>query len=696
MQSRSAFVIPAYQAGASLALVVAELREALREAGTDAPIVVVDDGSTDDTASIAEELGVILLRHERNRGKGAALVTALEWAERNGHASVVSLDADGQHPGREAVRLLGHPCPEDHLLLGVRDLARARAPLANQRSNRFSNQVLSLLGGAHLDDTQCGLRRYPVKKTLALRVPWKGFAFESDAVLRAARRGTPMLTFEPTEVRYPPEGERVTHFDSVRDPTRIVGAVVWTSLTVPHHRWYRRWPARALKFAIASMVLLFGLHLALRAASALSPPPISLTETPLEHRTGKAETPILVSGASFAERSSGVWKVRLMGTPERIGWSHAQLLRDDMVENESRLFSALERYVPSRLVRSVVVDLGALRFLGVDRGMDEARLRELAAGARAFSPDPFASFFPTYQRFVYLNALYDISLSFEQSPLIGCTTFTVDGSRSTVGPLLARVFDFEVDDVFDRDKAVFIVSETDALSFLSVAWPGLVGVVSGMNEAGVAAVVHGARAGEPSNQGEPVVHAVRRMLGVATTLDEAIRALDERPAMISHLVIVMDASGAAAVLERAPGQVAHVRRLPALAVVTNHFEGPLSSDERNLLVRQTTSTLPRRRRGDALVAAAPPRVSPLDAATWLRDRSAADGAPLPPGDRRAIDADIATHGVVFDTRARVAWISRGPHLSGGFVRVSLLDELADERPPDERPAHDSSSDLPPR
>lgn len=219
--------------------VVNDLRSLLKERGLlSVPIVVVDDGSTDGSLSV-DLPGVTLLTHPQNRGKGAALMSGLVWAQNHGIARLVTLDADGQHPVEEALRLLLLPGFDHALVLGVRDLAGAGAPLANQRSNNFSNQVLSLFGGQKLLDTQCGLRRYPVEATLKLNSPASGYAFESDVVLRAARTGLEIHHVE-TQVHYPTGSERVSHFDSVRDPSRIVGRVVLTTLTVVHHRRGRR------------------------------------------------------------------------------------------------------------------------------------------------------------------------------------------------------------------------------------------------------------------------------------------------------------------------------------------------------------------------------------------------------------------------------------------------------------------------
>ena len=252
----SAFVIPAYNAATLLGAVLEELKLAREEAGLETtPIVVIDDGSSDETSAIARDRGAEVIVHPENRGKGAALLTAFLWAKARGIENVVTLDADGQHPPREAVRLMKFDAPSGVLVLGVRDLKAAGAPRPNQMSNRFSNTVLSLFAGKWLEDTQCGLRRYPVISTLKLESPDPGYAFESDIVLRAARLGLP-LVFVPTQVIYPPEEERLTYFDSVRDPARIVKRVLWTTFTVPHHRFVRRWLPRALASLAAAWFFL--------------------------------------------------------------------------------------------------------------------------------------------------------------------------------------------------------------------------------------------------------------------------------------------------------------------------------------------------------------------------------------------------------------------------------------------------------
>jgi hypothetical protein len=348
-----------------------------------------------------------------------------------------------------------------------------------------------------------------------------------------------------------------------------------------------------------------------------------------------------------------------------------------MLANEAELWSQLESLVPSAWARVLIFDLARIRFRNIDQLMSEPRRREIAAAASTFVPDPWMARIPSYQRMVYLHSLYDVSLSFEHSPLIGCTSFALTGEAAENGhTLLGRAFDFEAGRLFDEHKAVFLVRETGKIPYASVAWPGLVGVVTGMNEAGVALVVHGGRAREVRSSGEPLVHTMREVMAGARTTEEALAILRAREPMVSHIVMLADRAGDTAVVERAPGEIPFVRRAKNKLPLTNHFEGPLADDPANRLVERSTSTLERRARLDELLARLRPGADVEDAIAILRDKRGSGDVPLPAGDRRAIDAGIATHGVVIDTTARVIWVSEGPHLQGRFIRFDVGRLLA--------------------
>ncbi len=219
--ARACVLVPAYQAEKTLAKVLDDLKVALPDLAD--AILVVDDGSTDATASIARGAGCQLVSHAVNRGKGAALRSGLEAASGAGYGIALSVDADGQHPADAAAEVLGAAADPEALVLGIRQLETAGAPRKNQISNGISNFFISHFAGRALQDTQCGLRRYPIHTTLGLSARGTGYDFEAEILLRAIWAGVPIVE-TPVRVLYPPD--RVTHFHVVRDPWRIVRTVV--------------------------------------------------------------------------------------------------------------------------------------------------------------------------------------------------------------------------------------------------------------------------------------------------------------------------------------------------------------------------------------------------------------------------------------------------------------------------------------
>jgi hypothetical protein len=366
----------------------------------------------------------------------------------------------------------------------------------------------------------------------------------------------------------------------------------------------------------------------------------------------------------------------LEGSPEELGARNARLLGERTAADENAVWASFDHIIPIALLRTLILDFGRTRYRGVEDYIPDARRRELAAEAIAIQPDPNAYRIPTYERMLLLHSIYDIALSLEQSSLLGCSAFGL-GPRATKDGhvFVGRTFDMEAGPVFDDDKLVYFVREDGMIPYASVAWPGLTGVITGMNLEGVMLIVNGARAGEPKTQGLPVVFSLREALQKAHDTDEAVAVLAQQDVMVSHLVFVADRKGQFAVVERTPDHPAFVRRDFAdedRVAVTNHFEGPFKDDPKNIAVREHTTSLPRRARLDEMLANVTPRSANVDSvAAMLRDHQCAGGVVCGLGDRRTIDALIATHGVVADLTDRVLWVSKGPHLSGVFVRFDL-------------------------
>jgi glycosyltransferase involved in cell wall biosynthesis len=173
-----AAVIPCLNERAGVAALVAALRQQLPR------VMVVDDGSVDDTAARAGVAGATVLRHERNFGKGAALRTGLSQARRQGFDWAVTLDGDGQHaPDDLPVFLQRAEQTGARLIIGDR-MHQARAiPWLRRQVNRWMSRQLSRRAGRRLPDTQCGFRLVHLETWATLSLSTEHFEIESEMLM---------------------------------------------------------------------------------------------------------------------------------------------------------------------------------------------------------------------------------------------------------------------------------------------------------------------------------------------------------------------------------------------------------------------------------------------------------------------------------------------------------------------------------
>jgi glycosyltransferase involved in cell wall biosynthesis len=192
-------VVPAFREAGRIGEVVRRIR------AHSPNVVVVDDGSPDDTAGEAEAAGAVVLRHEVNQGKGRALQTGMEYARRQGYEVAVTLDADGQHDPDEIPRFLeayrrtAAPVLVGNRMSDVRDM-----PLVRKCTNWFMSWMLGRIMGQVVPDTQCGYRLYRTDIYPPITGASARFAAESEILLELAARGltigsVPIRTIYGTE-----------------------------------------------------------------------------------------------------------------------------------------------------------------------------------------------------------------------------------------------------------------------------------------------------------------------------------------------------------------------------------------------------------------------------------------------------------------------------------------------------------------
>ncbi|MBB1059883.1 glycosyltransferase family 2 protein [Marilutibacter spongiae] len=225
-----------------VAVLVPALNEALRIRGVveaalaHCPhVIVVDDGSDDDTVARIEDLPVTLLRHPRRMGKGAALRTGFAEALRLGLDGVLSMDGDGQHDAADIPRLLAAADRNPGaIVIGARLRKRACQPGYRRLANEFGDWGIAWGCGYRIADSQSGQRYYPAAVCALDAVPGEDFVFEAQILISAARRLGSGVVSVPVESRYGPgphsaatcPGFRPSHFRPLRDLYRITSHVV--------------------------------------------------------------------------------------------------------------------------------------------------------------------------------------------------------------------------------------------------------------------------------------------------------------------------------------------------------------------------------------------------------------------------------------------------------------------------------------
>ncbi len=217
--------------------------------GTD--VIVVNDGSTDNTSNILEEYKsqLILLANSPNQGKGFSLRKGFAEAIKRGFENAITIDSDGQHFPDDIPMMIAKAFENpDALLMGARDMTQAGVPKKSSFGNKFSNFWFWVESGIELPDTQTGFRLYPLSPLKKIKLFTTKFETEIEVIVKLAWRDVKIIPVN-VKVLYDMD-ERVTHFRPFKDFTRIsILRVYLVTLTLIYYL-----PKRLLKKNIFSII----------------------------------------------------------------------------------------------------------------------------------------------------------------------------------------------------------------------------------------------------------------------------------------------------------------------------------------------------------------------------------------------------------------------------------------------------------
>ncbi len=220
--------VPAYNEEDTIASVVMKVQDHVDN------VVVVDDGSNDDTARLAEKAGAHVIEHERNMGKGEAMKTLFQYARQKDASALVTLDGDGQHPEHEITNLLDNVLSEEHdIAIGSRFLEedhKNQVP-AYRRLGNWMLSVVTPTGKAKngengergsVKDTQSGFRAYSSEAIRKITPNEKSLGVDSEILIQARKYDLDIVEM-PATVSY--DG-KTSHEGPIRHTLSVMGSIV--------------------------------------------------------------------------------------------------------------------------------------------------------------------------------------------------------------------------------------------------------------------------------------------------------------------------------------------------------------------------------------------------------------------------------------------------------------------------------------
>ncbi len=214
-------IVPMYNEEDAVCDVLCQIRDVLESTALAFEILVVDDGSTDNSSGVVESSGAILLKHPYNRGYGAALKTGIRRAR---FETIAIIDADGTYPADSLLVLLEHWGCND-MVVGARVGAQAAIPRSRRPAKWVLNQVANYLVGVKIPDLNSGLRIF--KKSIVmqfLKILPSGFSFTTTITLAMLSHDY-LVEFVP--IRYLPRVGR-SKIRPVRDTLNFLNLILRT------------------------------------------------------------------------------------------------------------------------------------------------------------------------------------------------------------------------------------------------------------------------------------------------------------------------------------------------------------------------------------------------------------------------------------------------------------------------------------
>jgi hypothetical protein len=376
-----------------------------------------------------------------------------------------------------------------------------------------------------------------------------------------------------------------------------------------------------------------------------------------------------------------LWELYIKGNPLQLGYNNGALTQGLMQQQEEIFFSKVETFVPSKfkqnLLRGFLKWYNRKMYLHV---RDDFQIELL--GLSQYSSDKYDFIAPKFRRAMYLHGAHDIGHAMQDLALVGCSSLAVWNENTEDGDLLiGRNFDFFLDDDFAKNKLLEFVDPEIGIPYMSVSWPGMIGVVSGMNKEGITVTINAGKSRIPKIAKTPISLVTREILQFAKNIDEAIAIVEKRKVFVSESILVGSANDRKAVIiEISPVKIGVFNvENAAKMVCSNHFQSDAYKDDKinNKQILESHSEYRFTKLNELLKSN--PKINPEKMASILRDRSGLKNEKIGNGNEKALNQLLAHHAVIFSPEKRLVWVSSNPYQLGEFVCYDLNTIFSVER-----------------
>lgn len=379
-----------------------------------------------------------------------------------------------------------------------------------------------------------------------------------------------------------------------------------------------------------------------------------------------------LSDSYLRREKFGNWEIYLSGEPRQLGASMGRLSQD-LYQRQERIFiNKLLEDIPSVRKRKWIMRFVRWYNRNLEQYIPDPYLLEIYALSNYLNDD-FDYLGTAYQRTLWMHAAHDIGHALQDLAIVGCSSLAVWGDQTADGKLLiGRNLDFYMNDAFAEQKMIYFVRPADGIPYMSVAWPGMIGVLSGMNLEGLTVTLNAGKSSVPLSAKTPISLVARTVLQHASTIEEAIAIVRKQKVFVSESLMIGSAKDKRAIiLELSPRKMEIVEPSSNRLLCTNHFQGSgFEQDRRNKKHIMGSHSLYRYQKLEELLDGKN-KVTPADVAGMLRDKSGKNGISIGFGNDKSLNHLLAHHGIIFQPEDRRVYVSNNPGQMGAFIAYDL-------------------------